>query len=506
MASEQAPRDLTHGVPVQELAHERIVAGRVGDSDALLVQLGSEVLAIGARCSHYQGPLAEGLIVGETIRCPWHHACFNLRTGEAERAPALDPVPSWPVECRDGLARVVGTERNPPRGRRRLDGHRGPESVVIVGGGGAGLAAAETLRAEGYDRPITILSASSSPPCDRPTLSKDYLAGTGNRETIPLRDPSWYAVRDIELVLNARVSWIDVAGRAVRVAGGDRRRFGALLLATGASPVRLRAPGADDGHVHYLRSVSDSAGISAAASSARRVVVIGASFIGLEVAASLRTRGLAVDVVSREARPMERVLGPRVGRFLQGLHESHGVGFHLGRTVASLDARRVALDDGSVIDADLIVAGIGVEPRLELARQAHLAVDHGLIVNEYLETTAGGVFAAGDIARWPDPHSGRRIRVEHWVVAERQGATAARNMLGARERFEAVPFFWSQHYDVAVNYLGHAESWDTAQIDGDLDGRDCTVTYRQNARRVAVATIGRDRESLAAEVEMERLT
>ncbi len=506
MSAPNDSRNLSQGVPLEEIERDKTITGRVDGEEVLLVQAASGVFAVGARCTHYKGPLAEGLIVGDTIRCPWHHACFSLKTGEAIRAPALDPVPCWTVESGDEAVRV--SNRLPPPRRTPTAAARQawPESVVIVGGGAAGHAAAEALRFEGYDRPVVVLSASSHPPCDRPSLSKDYLAGSVEADAVPLHPAGWYVDRGIELVLNARVSWIDVPGRAVRVAGGNRYRFGRLLLATGAEPVRLKVPGAADGHVHYLRTVSDSEAIIAGAAAARRAVVVGASFIGLEVAASLRARGLAVDVVSPEGRPMERVLGPKVGRFIQCLHESHGVGFHLGRSLAAIDARRVTLDDGSTIDADLVVVGIGVEPRLELARQAHLAVDRGVVVDERLETTAPGVFAAGDIARWPDPHTGQRIRVEHWVVAERQGAVAGRNMLGGGERFDAVPFFWSQHYDVAINYVGHAASWDTAQIDGDLEARDCSVTYRRNARRLAVATIGRDRESLEVEVDMERVT
>jgi NADPH-dependent 2,4-dienoyl-CoA reductase/sulfur reductase-like enzyme/nitrite reductase/ring-hydroxylating ferredoxin subunit len=497
-------RDLTKGIAAHEVTVGSIVAGHVGDEEVLVARQGAETFAISARCTHYHGPLAEGLLVGDTVRCPWHHACFSLRTGEPLRAPALDPVDRWGIEQQGDMLFVRQKLEAAPRPSSDRDRSRWPESVVIIGGGAAGLAAADVLRREGYDRPISILSADDSQPCDRPNLSKDYLAGTAQEDWIPLRAPEFYADQQIELALSTRVTGLDVRARQVQVESGRTYTYGALLIATGADPVRLAVPGTDQPHVRYLRTFADSKAIISGISTAKQVVVIGASFIGLEVAASLRTRGLDVFVVAPESRPMERTLGPEVGRFIQTLHESKGVQFHLGRSVASIDASRVLLDDGRSLNAQLVVVGIGVRPALALAQQASLAIDRGIAVNEYLETSVSGVYAAGDVARWPDPYSGDRIRVEHWVVAERQGQTAARNILGQRERFDAVPFFWSQHYDIPINYVGHAESWDAVEIDGQLENHDCMVTYRRDAHRLAVATIFRDRQSLRAELEMEQ--
>jgi NADPH-dependent 2,4-dienoyl-CoA reductase/sulfur reductase-like enzyme len=349
-----------------------------------------------------------------------------------------------------------------------------------------------------------MLSNDGAMPVDRPNLSKDYLAGNAPEDWLPLRGEDYYQDAGIDLRLNTNVSAIDAKTRSVTLGNGDRLPFDRLLLATGAEPVKLQIPGADQPHVHTLRSVADSRAIIKATGSARRVLVIGASFIGLEVAASLRARKLEVHVVAPEERPMQRVLGPEMGDFVRALHEENGVNFHLGDTVERLDGTRATLKSGGVIEADLVVVGIGVKPRLALAEKAGLAADRGVSVSEYLETSIAGIFAAGDIARWPDPHSRQTIRVEHWVVAERQGQTAARNMLGRRERFDAVPFFWSQHYDVPINYVGHAESFDDIAIEGSIAGKDCLLKYRKGGRVLAVASIYRDLDSLKAELDMER--
>ncbi|HEY7058726.1 MAG TPA: FAD-dependent oxidoreductase [Vicinamibacterales bacterium] len=492
--------DFKNGIPVRDLPDGRAVAGRVGDDEAILVRRGNEIFAVGAHCTHYHGPLADGLVVGDTVRCPWHHACFSLRTGAPLRAPALDPVACWRVE-RVGET-VFVREQMPEPAPQTSRGGRAPSSIVILGGGAAGLAAADMLRREGYDGPLTIISADDAPPSDRPNLSKDFLAGTAKEDWIPLRAPEYYTERRIDLVLESRVSTLDARQKRVTTDKGKTYEFDALLIATGAEPVRLDIPGATDAQVYYLRSFSDSRTIVERSGSAKDVVVIGASFIGLEVAASLRTRGLNVHVVAPESQPLERVMGPEVGRFIRKLHESHGVVFHLGNTVKRVEGRAVTLSDGATVEADFLVAGVGVRPALEVAERAGLKIDQGIAVDEYLETSVPGIFAAGDLARWPDPHTGDRIRVEHWVVAERQGQAAARNILGARERFEAVPFFWSQHYDIAINYVGHAERWDSVDVDGDLD-KDATVRYMRGDRALAVATIGRDLVSLQAELEME---
>src|SRR5215471_3825803 len=509
MAAEQSkPKgpDLSQGVSIDDISDRGIVGGFVGNEPVLLARCGSEFFAIGATCSHYGGPLAEGLVVDDTVRCPWHHACFSLRTGEAIGAPAFNPMSCWRVEKHDGKVFVrekIEPVKEGKPGQTR-SGTARSERVVIVGGGAAGFAAAEMLRREGFAGSVTMLCSDDALPYDRPNCSKDYLAGSAPEDWMPLRPPEFYKEQSIDVELCTQVTGIDAKLRQLALDNGRSVPFDKLLLATGAEPIRLDIPGADLPHVRLLRSLSDARIIIAKAQGARRAVVLGASFIGLEVAASLRAREIEVRVVAPERRPLERVLGPEFGDFIRGIHEEHGVAFHLEETATAIDRGNVKLKGGGTLAADLVVVGIGVRPRVQLAEQAGVKTDRGVVVNEYLETSMPGVFAAGDMARWPDPHSGENLRIEHLVVAERQGQTAARNILGLGQRFSDVPFFWSQHYDVPINYIGHAEKWDNVEIEGSIAARDCLVRYRRNGEVMAVASIFRDVANLKEEVSMAR--
>jgi len=494
--------DISAGVSLGMLSDSEMLAGHVGGEPALLVRRGAELFAIGATCTHYGGPLAKGLIEGGTVRCPWHHACFDLRTGEPLRAPALNPLPRWRVEVNNGVAFAREKLGRQPPPSFQLESS--PSSIVIVGGGAAGNAAAETLRREGYAGPITMFSADPALPCDRPNLSKDYLAGKAPEEWTVLRSADFYQSNKIDVRLNSYVTRLDPRSHEVELAHGTCHSYGALLLATGAEPVRLNIPGAERPHVHYLRTLDDSRALVERAKVARSAVIIGASFIGLEVASSLRARDVAVHVVGPETIPMARILGNELGSFIRSVHEKHGVIFHLGRAAAAIHREAVTLSDGTQIDADLVVVGIGVQPSTSIAEHAGLAVDRGVVVDEFLKTSVPDVFAAGDIARWPDPRTGKHIRVEHFVVAERQGQTAARNMLGRKEVFDAVPFFWTEQHDLGIAYVGHAEEWDEIDIDGSIEERDCSITYLGEGRKLAVAVIHRDLDGLRAEVEFER--
>lgn len=485
--------DLTaDGIPVEEITAGAPRVGHVDGKPVVVVVTEQGVYAVGGRCSHYGGPLADGLCVGGEIRCPWHHAVFDVQTGEAVGAPALNPIPVYEATERDGRIRVTGPidaptpKRTPPSP---------PESVVIVGAGAGGAAAAEALRRHGYDGNITLIG--TEPPVDRPNLSKDYLAGTAPEEWIPLRSPQFYTEAGIDLISGEEVTAIDPTDRAVHVESGQVS-YGALLLATGAEPRRLPIPGGDLAHVHHLRSLEDSRSIIAALADTEHAVIVGAGFIGLEVAASLRHREIGVTVVAPEEIPLAHAVGETLGRFVADLHREHGVEFRLGRGVNEIGDEQVLIDDGTLIPADLVVVGIGVVPRTGLAEAAGLAVDNGIIVDDHLATSDPHIWAAGDVARYPGPH-GELVRIEHWVVAQRQGQTAARNILGHDIAFTQPPFFWSQHYDVPINVTGHPGGFDEEIVNGNPHERDVVVGYQNAGRITAVASIHRDQDSLRAE-------
>jgi NADPH-dependent 2,4-dienoyl-CoA reductase/sulfur reductase-like enzyme/nitrite reductase/ring-hydroxylating ferredoxin subunit len=491
--------DFTQGVAASDIAEGAMLAGRVGNEAVLIARLDGVLYAIGGECTHWRGPLGQGLRVGDTVRCPWHHACFSLKTGEAIRAPAIDPVPCWTVEEAGGQVFVKAKKDAP----QLAPSEAPPKRVVIVGGGAAGFAAAQMLRREGFAGDVVLLSADADAPYDRPNCSKHYLSGDAPKDWMPLREDGYYAEANIDLRLNTEVTSFDAAAKTVTLEAGDTLGYDILILATGAEPQVPPVPGLDGPNAYRLRTLRDADALIAAAQGARRAAVIGASFIGLEVAAALKQRGLAVSVIAPEATPLEKVFGHEVGEWVRGVHEKEGVVFHLGVKVLGYADGLVTLDRGGPVAADLVVVGTGVKPRVALAEAAGLTVDNGVVVDEALRTSAPDVYAAGDIARYPDPISGALIRVEHWVHAERQGQYLARRILGGEGPFRDVPFFWTNQYQAAVMYSGHAEGFDPPQVDGDVARGEATIRYTKDGALLAVATLDRDLASLRAEAAFE---
>ncbi len=493
-SSEHGP-DLMQGVALSQLQEGVPFLGTVEDDPVVVVKRNDELYAIGARCTHYGGPLEDGLVVGETIRCPWHHAAFDLTSGEAVGAPAFGSTGCYPIEIDGFHFRVL-----PKESADEAPAVQGPDPVVIVGAGAAAAAACEALRQAGYTGSITMIGAESSGPVDRPNLSKDFLAGNAPKEWIPLGGDAHWEELDVELVVSDPVVAIDRREQKVQTESGKSFSYERLLYATGAEPVLPPMGGLESTQHFTLRSFGDTKRIVEAAEEGENALIVGASFIGLEVAASLRKRGLGVTVVAPEAVPLARVFGEEVGRLVQSVHEEQGVRFEMGAKVENLVDGIARMTNSSEVPFDFVVLGVGVRPRTRLAEGAGLDVDDGVVVDEELKSSDDHIYAAGDVARYPDHLSGRSTRVEHWVLAQRQGQAAARNMLrDSGEPFTDIPFFWSRHFNLNVHYIGNAPEFDEIAVNGSVADQDATIGYLQNGEVLAVATIGRSLDGLRAE-------
>ncbi len=493
--------DFSKGVSIDLLQEGEILRGHVGEEAVLLIRHEGEVHAIGAVCSHAGGPLEKGILKGDSVVCPWHHSCFNIRTGHPEKAPALAAIPSWYTKIFDD--KIFVTERkHPPILPYRDTAH---QKMVIVGAGAAGVAAATRLRQSGFMGSIHLISAESTLPYDRTLLSKEYMSGIIFDEELPLWSKEFYAQNKIKLELGVEVR--DINPEAKTVILSDRRtlQYDSCLLATGGVPLTPPITGIELEHVFKLRSLGDAQKILGQLSWGKRVAIIGAGFIGLEVAAALRDRHMEVHLIAPEELPLLRTLGVTAASYLKKLHEKNGVNFHLGHKVDEITPQKVILDDQSEIECDLVIVGAGIRPTLDLPIRAGCAVGNGVKVNEYLETTIPGIYAAGDIALWPDLLTGKHCRVEHWEVAERLGQTAALNMMGIPTKFVEVPFFWTEHYGIQMGYVGHSSGFDRMDVLGELDDNDFAIAYYEGDRVIGLLTVGRDEESLLVESALSKM-
>ncbi|HEY6186355.1 MAG TPA: FAD-dependent oxidoreductase [Pyrinomonadaceae bacterium] len=482
----------------------------VNGTELLLARVRDKYHAVGAHCTHYGAPLVEGALSNERIVCPWHHACFNVTTGDLEEPPALDALPCYGVrvEGENVIVSLPGeiTDRRTPAMTKR-DSSSDGRLFVILGGGAAGYAAAQALREDGFQGRVLMITREDRTPYDRPNLSKDYLQGHAEPEWMPLRADEFYAEHTIEVLRGKEVARVDAADKTITFKDGDTLTCDSLLIATGGTPRRLNVPGSDLKNIFVLRSFADTDAIIDATRGASRAVVIGASFIGMETAASLVERNLSVTVAAPDTVPFEKTLGAEVGRQLQQVHEVRGVRFRLGASVVSFEGdgavKRVVLDSGERIEADLVVVGVGVRPATGFLEGVQLHEDGGVYVDRHL-LAADGVYAAGDIAYFPSLLTNERWRIEHWRTAQQQGRVAAHNMAGKAVEFDGVPFFWTRQFDAGLLYVGHAASWDEIIYQGDVPSQNFLAFYVKDDRVQAVAAMNRDREMAAIE-ELMRL-
>ncbi len=481
-----------------------------GETNILLARVKGQYHAVGATCPHYGAPLVEGVLSGERVVCPWHHACFNVVTGDLEEPPALDALPRYDVQIRDGsvVMRIpdeTQDQRTPTMARR--DPQRDDRLFIILGGGAAGYAAAQTLREDEIRGRILMITREDRLPYDRPNLSKDYLQGHAEPEWMPLRPDEFFVEHDIEVLRGKEVTHVNALSKTITFSDGATQGYDALLVATGGAPRKLNVPGADLKNIFVLRSFADTDAIIEAAQGASRVVVIGASFIGMEAASSFIERKLSVTIVAPDSVPFEKTLGTEIGALFQQLHESRGVTFRLGTSVAQFDGEgkveAVVLGTGERLEADLVIVGVGVQPATNFLEGIPIHADGSIIVDSHLRAI-DGLYAAGDVARFPDPRTGAPVRIEHWRMAEQQGRVAAHNMAGKIVAFDSVPFFWTRQFDAGLLYVGHAEKWGEIIFQGDISAHDFLAFYVKENRVLAAAGMNRNHEMAAIE-ELMRL-
>lgn len=461
----------------------------------LLARDGGAVRAVGATCPHAGGPLAEGVRNGTRVVCPWHKATFCLRTGAVLEPPAVDPLPRYEARIEDG--RVIVQLPGQPSAQSAPAADR--RTFVIVGAGAAGALAAQTLRETGFGGRIVMLDRENRVPYDRTLLSKYVLSGEKGGEKSPLQTQAYYHAQGIER-RTATVIGINMDERRIRCGDGSQITYDAALIATGGVPRRPEIRGIGLDNVFLLRSRTDADAILAQAERSTRAVVLGTSFIGMEVAASLRERGLDVTVAGQEPVPFQKQLGPEIGAAFLTLHRRRGLQFRLSRGIAAIeggpDVRAVLLDDGERLDADLVVIGFGITPATSAIAGLPLEDDGGIRVDARMHV-ANGLYAAGDIARFPRQGDGNPIRVEHWRVAQQQGRVAALNMAGHAVRYESAPVFWTIQYLKRLDYIGHAGRWDGIVIHGDLRKPEFLAYYIVDGHVAAAAALDRDRDSAA---------
>jgi NADPH-dependent 2,4-dienoyl-CoA reductase/sulfur reductase-like enzyme/nitrite reductase/ring-hydroxylating ferredoxin subunit len=494
---------------VDDIENGEMKQVEAGDTDVLLIRSHNTFSAVYAYCTHYDAPLEAGVLSDDRVVCPWHHACFHTSTGEQLSPPGMDALPRYPVSIVDGEVVVEVPEDAPARSTPAMVSRDPDDSrtIAIIGAGAAGAYAAEAVRQAGFSGRVVLIGREEDVPYDRPNCSKGFLSGEAPAEWMPLRSAGFYDHHDIDLWLGRDVKTVDASARRIVFSDGQTLDYTAAILSTGGRPRRLDVPGADLDGVHSLRSLADSEHLRDTIEEGSRVVVVGASFIGMEAAWSFREQGAEVTVVAPEAVPFAHVFGEQVGRAIQGLHEDHGVSFRLGTTVDAFHGNdhveQVTLASGDTLAADLVLVGIGVEPATDLLDGVEVR-DDGSVEVDATFRASDGLFAAGDIATFPYWRTGERVRIEHWREACHQGRIAGRNAAGQSAEYRDVPFFWTAHFGTNIRYVGHASDWERVLIDGDPEAFDFIAYYIQNGVVQAACGAGRDREMAAIQELLRR--
>ncbi len=470
---------------------------RAGTRAVFLTRVKGTICAMGGKCSHYGGPLEKGRLRDHVITCPWHTARFDVRSGTLEAPPALDDLPRYETKVEGGDVYV----RRVPAEALAVPPGSDDRTVLILGAGAGGLNAALALRKIGFAGRVLMATAEADPPYDRPSLSKGFMAGDTARDELLLEPELVYRQLGLEILKEHRATGVDRQKKTVAFSNRRKLHYDRLLLATGGTPRIPEIKGSRLPGFFVLRSLRDAEAIAAALSGTRTAAVIGGSFLGLEVAASLRSRGLDVHVIAPEPVLMARVFGAEIGAFLRRRHETSGIVFHLERTVTEITGDKkvsgLALSDGSRISAEVVVAGVGVAPATGYLETSGLVVKGAVPVDSRLRTADRDVFAVGDIALVPDPLTGEPRRVEHWVEAERQGRHAALGLAGIEKAYGEIPFFWTNQGDVSIKYAGYAGSFDGVVFRGDLEAEHALIGYYREGTLRAVASLGRTNEFLA---------
>ncbi|MCB0595717.1 MAG: FAD-dependent oxidoreductase [Lewinellaceae bacterium] len=487
-------------VKVSDLQNGEMKQAKVGDTDILIAKVEGKFHALYAKCTHYGAPLADGILNGRRLVCPWHHACFDVKTGRHLEACGMDGLPTYDlrIEGEDVIVRVPDGSPDRVANIMARPEPANTKSYAIIGGGAAAAYAAEGMREAGFTGRIAMINAEEELPYDRPNCSKEYLQGEAPEEWMPLRPESFYKEHGITLLKGHKVARVDPGNKKIHFEKGEPLAYDKLLIATGSTPRRLPVPGADSKNVRFLRSLRDSRELRELGKAADKAVIIGSSFIGLESAMSLQHLDCEVTVVAPEDLPFARVWGKAVGQRIRQWHEEAGVQFRLGRTVKHVynqsNVSSVELDDGSRLEANLILVGIGVQPATGFLEGIAREEDGGIRVDEYLQA-GQDIYAAGDIAHYPA--NGKPVRIEHWKVACQQGRVAGMNMAGARLKYQAVPFFWSAQQDKVLGYVGHVKDYEQTIVEGDLDGDSFLVHYAKGGAIRATLSLFRDADLCA---------